>query len=254
MDDLFIALGAVQLDSPPPSPQAVPMATMDMLPVELLTHIAHFCAHQDALTTVFLAHVSSRWRAILSRAPRIYQLVVLDDTTHSPCLANRLAHYYLARSAPLSFDVHLTAMSRDSLLPFLSPFLESLPRWRSCHIGGMKTEDVRFAGLWDDEGGPPSADQLDITLVDAHTLGPSGVDDMEEDEETPALPLGTFRQNATPLTSNLLYMELAMVSLPHPLHVTPLAFASLVITESSPAHSLRPADLLRFLTACPALG
>ncbi|KAI0035185.1 hypothetical protein K488DRAFT_43750 [Vararia minispora EC-137] len=229
---------------------------MDRLPVELLLDIFFFCVHQDALATVVLSHVSAKWRAILAHTPRVHQLVVLDDAKHSPRIANALAHYSLQRSDPLPFDVHLTVMSRDSLLPFLSPFLGHLQRWRSFHIEGIKAEDVRFSDLWDNEGGAPSADQLDITMVDADVdmHDPLAGEEIEpEDDETPALPTGTFRQNATPLTSNLLYMELMCAALPQPLHVTPLAFASLVVTEASPSLSLRPADLLRFLCACPAL-
>ncbi|KZV67069.1 hypothetical protein PENSPDRAFT_736736 [Peniophora sp. CONT] len=263
----------------------------DALPVEIFCQIFQYCAHADSLANVRIGQVCARWRAILDHAPRLFQLVVLDDDQHPPARARALAQYFLHHSDGLPFDVHATLHSHDSLLPLLSPFLSALPRWRKCTLAGTREEVIIFADIWSPDAGAPELDALKLNLFDPASLSPPATatvlapppapvppidaepepeiavpepndvlvefSDAEDDEE-PSPPPPTFRQATTPLTSNLLYMELTATSLPRPNTLSPLFFASLEIKETSATNgglgsTADPASLLRVLTACPAL-
>jgi hypothetical protein len=71
--------------------------------------------------------------------------------------------------------VDVNILSRDNLLPLLSPFLSHLGRWRSCTIGGAKEEAVRFGEFWDRGNGEPKLEELDIGILD-----PSEMDEMAD--------------------------------------------------------------------------
>jgi hypothetical protein len=171
-------------------------------------------------------------------------------------LANRIANFYLARSCGLPFDVDINVVSRDSLLPLLSPFLNHLNRWRSCTIGGTKEEAVRFGEVWDRGNGEPKLEELEIDVLDVAEMGA-----MTENiqAQAPVMgddpPPGTFKPYMISLTSNLLYMTVVLSKLPSPLTLSPLRFVTLSIKESPLTLDLgiRPDELLRFLTICPEL-
>lgn len=192
----------------------------------------------------------------MDNSPSLFQNIVLDDRSLSFHLANRIANFYLARSCGLPFDVDINIASRDSLLPLLSPFLNYLNRWRSCTIGGAKEEAVRFGELWDRGNGEPKLEELEIDVLDI-----AEVDEMTETIQAQeaamggAPPPGTFKPYTISLTSNLLYMTVIMSKLPSPLILSPLRFVTLSIKESplTLTLSIRPADLLQFLIACPEL-
>ncbi|KAI9465632.1 hypothetical protein BJY52DRAFT_1245220 [Lactarius psammicola] len=227
---------------------------MEHLPTELLVDIFTWCTHSSALTVVTIGEVCRRWRAITDHFPRLFQFVVLDDRSLPFHLANRVANLYLARSSGLPFDVDINILSRDSLLPLLSPFLNHLGRWRSCTIGGAKEEAVRFGEFWDSGNGEPRLEELDIGILD-----PKEIDEMAHHIQVQvaeagdsALP-GTFKPYTISLTSNLLFMTVMLSKLPSPLTLSPLRFVTLSVSESSLTLNIRPDDLLQFLTVCPEL-
>jgi F-box-like len=229
---------------------------MERLPTELLADIFSWCTHSDALAAITLSNVCRRWKTVTDNSPSLFQNIVLDDRSLSFHLANRIANFYLSRSCGLPFDVDINITSRDSLLPLLSPFLNHLNRWRSCTIGGAKEEAVRFGEFWDRGIGEPKLEELEIDVLDT-----AEVDEMRENIQAQAaavgeaLPPGTFKPYTISLTSNLLYMTVIMSKLPSPLTLSPLRFVTLSIKESplTLTLSIRPADLLQFLTVCPEL-
>ncbi|KAN0139745.1 hypothetical protein V8E53_002407 [Lactarius tabidus] len=227
---------------------------MEGLPTELLVDIFTWCTHSSALTVVTLTEVCRRWRAIIDHSPRLFQFIVLDDHSLPFNLANRIANLYLARSSDLPFDVDVNILSRDNLLPLLSPFLSHLGRWRSCTIGGAKEEAVRFGEFWDRGNGEPKLEELDIGILD-----PSEMDEMAGQiqilgaEGGDSVPPGTFKPYTISLTSNLLFMTVMLSKLPSPLTLNPLRFVTLSVSESSSTLNVRPDDLLQFLTVCPEL-
>jgi len=227
---------------------------MDQLPTELLVDIFTWCTHSAALTAITVGKVCQRWKAITDHSPCLFQFITLDDRSLSFYLANRIANFYLRRSCGLPFDVDINIVSRDSLLPLLSPFLNHLDRWRSCTIGGAKEEAVRFGGFWDRGNGEPKLEELDIDVLD-----PTEMDAMTENIQAQAAamgdtnPPGTFKPYTISLTSNLLFMTVVLSKLPSPLSLSPLRFVTLSITESPLSLSVRSDDLLQFLTVCPEL-
>ena len=227
---------------------------MERLPTELLIDVFTWCTHSDALAAITLSNVCRRWKVVTDNSPCLFQYIVLDDHSLSFHLANRIANLYLTRSCGLPFDVEVNVISKDSLLPLLSPFLNHLNRWRSCTIGGAKEEAVRFGEFWDRGNGEPKLEELEIDVLDM-----AEVDAMTENIQAQAAavgdapPSGTFKPYTISLTSNLLYMTVIVSKLPSPLAMSPLRFASLSIKESPLNLSIRPADLFRFLTVCPEL-
>ncbi|KAH9969461.1 hypothetical protein BC827DRAFT_1160049 [Russula dissimulans] len=227
---------------------------MERLPTELLVDIFTWCNRSAALTAITLGKVCRRWKAITDHSPCLFQFIVLDDRSLSFYHANHVANYYLARSCGLPFDVDINIVSRDSLLPLLSPFLNHLGRWRSCTIGGAKEEAVRFGEFWNRGNGEPKLEELDIDVLDLAEM-----DAMSEDIQAQAasvgdlVPPGTFKPYTISLTSNLLFMTVVLSKLPSPLILSQLRFVTLSITESPLTPSIRPDDLLRFLTVCPEL-
>ncbi|KAI0304536.1 hypothetical protein B0F90DRAFT_1625508 [Multifurca ochricompacta] len=227
---------------------------MERLPNELLVDIFTWCTHSAALSAITLAKVCRRWRVITDHSPGIFQFIALDDHSLPFYLTNHIANFYLARSSGLPFDVDINLMSRDSLLPLLSPFLNHLGRWRSCTIGGAKEEAVRFGEFWDAGNGEPKLEELDIGILD-----PAEMDEMADHiqvqatQEGDTTPPGTFKPYTISLTSNLLFMTVMLSKLPSPLTLCPLRFVTLFITENSLTLNIRPDDLLQFLTVCPEL-
>ncbi|KAH9971956.1 hypothetical protein BGW80DRAFT_1317342 [Lactifluus volemus] len=219
---------------------------MERLPTELLVDIFTWCTHSAALTATTLDH-----------SPCLFQLIFLDDHSLTFKLANRLANFYLARSAGLPFDVNINVASKDNLLPLLSPFLNHLGRWRSCTIAGAKEENIRFAEFWNRGNGEPKLEELDIAILD-----PAEIDEMAnqiqvqstaEGNNTNTTPHGTFKPYTISLTSNLLFMAVFLSKLPSPLTLCPLRFVTVSITEATLTLSVPSDDLLRFLTVCPEL-
>ena len=226
---------------------------MEGLPTELLVDIFTWCTHSSALTVITLGAVCRRWRAVTDYSPRLFQFIVLDHSLPFN-LSNRITNLYLARSSGLPFDVDINILSRDSLLPLLSPFLNHLDRWRSCTIGGTEEEAVRFGEFWDRHNGEPKLEGLNIDILD-----PAEMDEMafhirvQGDGAGNIVPPGTFKPYTISLTSNLLFMTVMLSKLPSPLTLSPLRFVTLSVSESSFTPSVRPDDLLQFLTVCSEL-
>ncbi|KAI0064177.1 hypothetical protein BV25DRAFT_1823747 [Artomyces pyxidatus] len=232
-------------NSPPHHHDSPPMA---VLPAELMIEIFMYCAHISSIMPLRLAQVCRHWKNIAEQTPRIFQHIVVDDETLSFEVANRLAHLYLERSRTLPFDVSIHVVSRDSLLPLLSPFLSHLRRWRSCIIDGAKVDSVRFADFWNPGDGAPKLEQLDLNILDEEDI-----EKYEAQITARGHMVRTFKQYTTSLAANLLFMGVSASSLPSPITVTPLHFTSLRIAEGPGSRSIRTTDLLNFLSVCHEL-
>jgi F-box-like len=230
---------------------------MERLPTELLVDIFTWCTHSAALTAITLGKVCRRWKAITDHSPCLFQLIFLDDHSLTFNLANHLANFYLSRSAGLPFDVNINVVSKDNLLPLLSPFLNHLGRWRSCTIAGAKVENIRFAEFWNRGNGEPKLEELDIAILDQAEIDEMAnqiqVQSTAEGNNTNTTPPGTFKPYTISLTSNLLFMAVFLSKLPSPLTLCPLRFVTVSITEAALTLSVPSDDLLRFLTVCPEL-
>ena len=223
---------------------------IDRLPVEILIEIFVYCAHETALTPIILGRICRRWEEITNFSPRIFQWIVLDDSQVTTEHSTGLSQAFLLRSRSLQFDVDISISNRDNVLPFLSPFLPHLNRWRSCTIEGNRVEHVHFREFWTAGTGEPRLEQLDIS-VDPGQQALVGGQVSTEDQ----IISHTFKSHPTPLKSNLLFMDVSLSRLPLALF-EPLRFVSLFIQEkpTSPfVLKIHPIDFLQFLTACPVL-
>ncbi|ETW81755.1 hypothetical protein HETIRDRAFT_317718 [Heterobasidion irregulare TC 32-1] len=223
---------------------------IDRLPVEILIEIFVYCAHETALTPIILGRICRRWEEITNFSPRIFQWIVLDDSQVTTERSTGLSQTFLLRSRSLQFDVDISISNRDNVLPFLSPFLPHLNRWRSCTIEGNRVEHVHFREFWTAGTGEPRLEQLDIS-VDPGQQALVGGQVSTEDQ----IIFHTFKSHPTPLKSNLLFMDVSLSRLPLALF-EPLRFVSLFIQEkpTSPfVLKIHPIDFLQFLTACPVL-
>ncbi|KAJ3828788.1 hypothetical protein F5880DRAFT_1608179 [Lentinula raphanica] len=95
---------------------------VEKLPVELLIELFALCAAEDSDAPLTLGTVCSTWNEIINGSPRVWQVVILDDSEN--------------RSAPLQFDLKLNVKDADNVLHPLAPFLPVLDRWRRLTITG----------------------------------------------------------------------------------------------------------------------
>lgn len=235
-----------------PMPSTVFTCPMDRLPVELLIECFMYTAHTAPLTPVSLTGVCRHWNTILSRNPRLFHLISVDDTTFSLDTTRRLSQYYLERSKRTAFDVHLNAASRDSFLTLLSPFFDHLSRWRSLTIGPIgewKEERVTFFGMWAPEVKDQFLEELSMNVVEEVELEDIIKNVPPQDEN------GEYPKTFIPRQPNHLLMSNVVSALPLALP-TPLRITSLYLTDGPTSIfnvNINPIDLLRFLNCCPEL-
>ncbi|EIM81578.1 uncharacterized protein STEHIDRAFT_171889 [Stereum hirsutum FP-91666 SS1] len=233
-------------------PSTVPTCPMDRLPVELLIECFMYTAHTAPLTPVSLTGVCRHWNSVLSRNPRLFHLIPVDDTTFSLDTTRRLSQYYLERSKRTAFDVHLNVASRDSFITLLAPFFGELSRWRSLTIGPIgewKEERVTFFGMWAPEVKDQFLEELSLNVVEEVELEDIIKNVPPQDEN------GEYPKTFIPRQPNHLLMSNVVSALPLSLP-TPLRITSLYLTDG-PTYifnvNINPIDLLRFLNCCPEL-
>ncbi|KAJ3763286.1 hypothetical protein EV360DRAFT_66364 [Lentinula raphanica] len=88
---------------------------VEKLPVELLIELFALCAAEDSDAPLTLGTVCSTWNEIINGSPRVWQVVILDDSENW--------------SAPLQFDLKLNVKDADNVLHPLAPFLPVLDCW-----------------------------------------------------------------------------------------------------------------------------
>ncbi|KAJ3841724.1 hypothetical protein EV361DRAFT_957601 [Lentinula raphanica] len=109
---------------------------VEKLPVELLIEIFALCAAEDSDAPLTLGTVCSTWNEIVNGSPRVWQVVILDDSEKSFATSQSRAKIWISRSAPLQFDLKLNVKDADNVLHPLAPFLPVLDRWRRLTITG----------------------------------------------------------------------------------------------------------------------
>ncbi|KAJ3841726.1 hypothetical protein EV361DRAFT_466762 [Lentinula raphanica] len=103
----------------------------DDLPAELLIEIFALVAAGDTIAPLTLGTVCRTWKKIIDESPRVWQVVILDDSKRSIAASQFQARLWLSRSAPLQFDVKLHLEEEPgNALSLLAPFFPALNRWR----------------------------------------------------------------------------------------------------------------------------
>ncbi|KAJ3716961.1 hypothetical protein C8R42DRAFT_677776 [Lentinula raphanica] len=206
------------------------------LPAELLIEIFALCAAGDSLAPIVLGTVCRTWKKVVDESPRVWQVVVLDDTKRSIVASQSQARLWISRSAPLQFDVKLNVEDADHDLPLLAPFLPVFNRWRNLTITGARQESVC----------------LSDTFSRLDTLNDLSISISDNDHLDDACR-STF-DAYSPLWPNRIVMNIWLTQLPRAELLGPLRFTSLSITDQSP-HSTRPdsAAILGLLKSCPHL-
>ncbi|KAK0439810.1 hypothetical protein EV421DRAFT_824801 [Armillaria borealis] len=206
------------------------------LPPELLIEVFAFCAVADTLSPLALGSVCRFWKEVVDFSPRIWQVITLDDRVGSIALAQRQASLWLARSAPLPFDITLRASSPDVLLPLLSPCLREIGRWYRFTLSGHRQESV-------------SLTDLDIKSMERLCIVIRSDDGVFEDAE---LPRSTFQEHS-PMWPGEAVMNIWMTGLPPSRSLSPLHFTTITIVDTSFQIHLTAPAILDFLGACPEL-
>jgi hypothetical protein len=217
--------------SPATRPEALPIPSpISWLPVELLIDIFTYCTFCGAIVPLTLASVCRAWKAVVHATPQIWQLLSLHDTERSASASHTQAQLWLARSAPLPFDVTLVYTNVDMLLPLLSPIFPSSGRWR----------------------------YLTLTCRDEdHTFGIARMSQLYG----PLARLTLRKMSTDPISYNdvqfhlwgALEMQLRVTSLPQPPLVLPLRFTSIAIDEEflEGHDDIVPHQFLGLLEVCP---
>ncbi|KAK0201735.1 hypothetical protein DFS33DRAFT_1015602 [Desarmillaria ectypa] len=206
------------------------------LPPELLIEVFAFCAAADALSPLALGSVCRFWKEVVDFSPRIWQVITLDDRVGSVALAQRQASLWLARSAPLPFDLNLHSSSPDFLFPLLSPCLHELGRWHRFTLSGHRQESVTLT-------------DLDIKSMERLYIVIRSDDGDFEDVE---LPRNTFLEHS-PMWPGEAVMNVWMTGLPPFRSLSPLHFTTITIVDTSFQIHLTASAILDFLGACPVL-
>ncbi|KAG7443053.1 uncharacterized protein BT62DRAFT_982220 [Guyanagaster necrorhizus] len=206
------------------------------LPPELLIEVFTLCAVADALSPLALGSVCRFWKEVVDFSPRIWQVITLDDRVGSVAFAQRQASLWLARSAPLPFDVNLHASSPDVLFPLLSPCLPEIRRWHCFTLSGHRQESVSLTDL-----DIKSMDRLYIVIRSD-----------DGDFEVTELPRTTFLEHS-PMWPGDAVMNVWMTGLPPSRSLLPLHFTTITIVDTSFQIHLTASAILNFLGACPEL-
>jgi hypothetical protein len=223
------------------------MATL-VLPPELLTRIFNICINDDPTCCGKIMLVNQTWFAILNSAPHLWQTIHLDRTaTRSLKSLHGLATYYVEKSDPLPFIVHITIEEErdlDDILHLVGPCLRYLSRWQTCSITWLNQTSVHtFTTDMDDSV------ILELFVRDSlDVMAPqSASNETRQSRIADCLPI--LHQFPRP---NDLSISLSVFKLPSALPYS-LPFTRLILTEDSSACTSHPRDLLTFLQFCPNL-
>lgn len=198
------------------------------LPAELLVEVFSVCAASNALAPLTLLQVCHLWNAVVTTCPHIWQNIILDDSSPRAVVSSqKQASLWIARSAPLAFDIHLDVTSPDHLLSLLSPCLPHVARWREITLTGMREEQVTISDL--------EMDSLNHLII---SIGP-------DDDEYLGIP--TF-VDYSPFRPREKALNLRMSALPS---TSCLHFTTLYIAEHRLETHLSSKSILDFFSSCP---
>ncbi|KIJ62720.1 hypothetical protein HYDPIDRAFT_114411 [Hydnomerulius pinastri MD-312] len=221
---------------------AVSPTSLSNLPAELLIEIFVTSSRVGGpFTPLALARVCQLWREICISSPRIWQLIIVNKSWRSISSIRAQAELWIARSAPLPFDVDVELADFERLLPIMSCFLPHIARWMECKISfDGRTTHTCLSDL------TLSAPRRILHHLDVRLKAPFDEDGSSDDDDSVFFSCGTssFRHVS---------MKIAASNLPSADFINPLLFTSLDITETSFTHTVRSPELLGFLGRCPNL-
>ncbi|KAJ3769631.1 hypothetical protein FB446DRAFT_706094 [Lentinula raphanica] len=219
----------------------IPGPHVEKLPVELLIEIFVLCAAEDSDAPLTLGTVCSTWKDIVDGSPRVWQVVILDDSEKSLATSQSRAKIWISRSAPLQFDLKLNVAEAINILSPLAPFLPVIDRWRQLTItGACAKKFVCLISINDDDAddhintGPMFSRRSQFTLPTHFTLP---------------------RPRRQHLDMNMICLTHSPQASRSPL--APLRFTSLSITDEyrfeRDIHPLNSIAILSLLRTCPHL-
>ncbi|KAJ3828789.1 hypothetical protein F5880DRAFT_1502862 [Lentinula raphanica] len=142
----------------------IPGPHVEKLPVELLIEIFVLCAAEDSVAPLTLGTVCSTWKDIVDGSPRVWQVIILDDSEKSLATSQSRAKIWISRSAPLQFDLKLNVAEAINILSPLAPFLPVIDRWRQLTITGACAK--KFVCLSDTSSRRDMLNDLSISIND----------------------------------------------------------------------------------------
>ncbi|KAJ3841725.1 hypothetical protein F5878DRAFT_722773 [Lentinula raphanica] len=133
------------------STSPIDLALINILPPELLIEIFAFCAAEESIAPLTLGTVCRTWKKIIDESPRVWKLVILDDSKRSIAASQFQVRLWLSRSAPLKFDVKIhLEQEAGNALSLLAPFLPVLNRWRQLTLTSAYKKSVFLTNIFSD--------------------------------------------------------------------------------------------------------
>ncbi|KAJ3841723.1 hypothetical protein F5878DRAFT_609612 [Lentinula raphanica] len=228
----------------------IPGPHVEKLPLEVLAEVFALCADEDwPVAPLTLGTVCSTWKEIIDRSPRVWQVVVLEDTNlSSPVAAQSRARLWISRSASLQFDLKLNVKEANNVLYLLAPFLPAIDRWRQITITGACQKCICLSDTSSRRG---MLNDLSVSIYE------DDGDNHTNTGDTTAIPrlkyTGYRWQN---------YLDMNMFCLTHlprasQSSLAPLRFTSLSMTDKNfyrlHVQPLRFTEILSLLETCPHL-
>ena len=235
--------------------QAPDISPIHRLPPELLINILVHCSDEpsDQLTPVVFGRVCRYWKDVSCLSPRIWQHIYLFES-NGTAISHDQALYWMARSAPLPFDVRIEASTTDMVLPLLSPVMSNMQRLRRCVISGRHQEEFDFEKYAFDRTRPCLVDELDLLIKGVSALDALGLNhDPVSDSADDRMHSSIFRVHCPADGPPELALQLSVYALPLQSVMKPVPVKSLSITEASLEVQTDVGRMLNFLRCTPLL-
>ncbi|KIK92907.1 hypothetical protein PAXRUDRAFT_829524 [Paxillus rubicundulus Ve08.2h10] len=219
---------------------ALSTTSINSLPPELLIEIFVTASRSGGpFTPLVLFRVSKLWREICIASPRVWQLIIVNESRRSISSVRLQAELWIARSAPLPFGVDIELTDFEHLLPIMSYFLPKISRWLDCKISfDGRTTYTSLSDL------TLSAPRRVLHHLDVRLKVPFDEDGDDDDDIFFSCGTNILRHVSMKITAS---------DLPSADFINPLLFTSLDITETSFTHYVRSPELFKFLARCPNL-
>ncbi|KAG9315656.1 hypothetical protein JVU11DRAFT_3301 [Chiua virens] len=216
------------------------MTSVHSFPPELLIDIfIHTCRAGALFAPLAICAVCKFWRDVCVASPRIWQLIIVNDSYRRISSIKAQADIWIARSDPLPFSVDVELTDFERVLPIMSCFLPYLHRWMDCRISfDGRTTHTRLSDF------TLSAPRRVLHHLDVRLKVPFDTDGNDDGKIFFSWGTSFFRHISMKVTAS---------SLPPPNSINTLYFTSLDITESSCTQTVRSPELLSFLVRCPNL-
>lgn len=213
--------------------------TVDRLPPELLIDVFALSASHSQFAPIVICAVCKLWRDTCLASPRVWQLIIVSNSSRPISTIKAQAELWIARSDPLPFNVDVNLDNFDRLLPIISCFLPHLSRWMDCGVSFQgRTSHVRLSDL------ALATPRRVLHHLDIRLKLPFGGDGDDDEDIFFSCGTAAFRHVSMKITASCLpSLDL----------INPLYFTSLDITELSFVHTVRSHELLGFLARCPNL-